>query len=95
MRRVPAVTPQPAIDEPPPSFEVALSRLEQSVAALESGALDLDAALATYESGLRMYERCQTLLDAAEVRVNQVLGTRPDGTIELGAFPMGTDPETP
>jgi exodeoxyribonuclease VII small subunit len=72
-------------------FEAALRSLEQAVAALESGSLDLDDALATYENGIKMLERCQSLLDTAEKRVHQVLETQRDGRVLLE--PFATDAE--
>lgn len=59
---------------------------EQSVAALESGTLDLDGALVTYERAVRLLERCHGLLDAAEQRVSVLVGTNPDGTSRTEPF---------
>lgn len=67
-------------------FEAALKALEQSVAALESGALDLDASLAAYERGVALLRRCHALLEDAERKVTLLSGVRDDGTPEDGPF---------
>jgi exodeoxyribonuclease VII small subunit len=74
----------------PAGFESSLKALEQSVAALESGALDLDAALAAYEAGVRHLARCHGLLDAAEQKVRQ-LTVAEDGTPTLAPFEPSGD----
>jgi exodeoxyribonuclease VII small subunit len=50
-----------------------LQRLEEIVRRLEDDSLDLDAALALFEEGLRRLQSAQTRLSAAETRVRQVL----------------------
>jgi exodeoxyribonuclease VII small subunit len=62
-----------------PGFEESLRAVEQAVAALESGKLDLDAALKAYESGIQQLQRCQALLDAAEHKVRLLTGVDADG----------------
>src|SRR3954451_13159494 len=47
-------------------FETALNELETIVAELEQGGPDLTAALGRYERGVRLLNRCQSLLDGAE-----------------------------
>lgn len=54
------------------SFEEAYARLEDIVARLESGELSLDDSVALYEEGQRLAKHCGTLLDAAELRVQQL-----------------------
>ncbi len=53
-------------------FEASLKAVERAVAALESGQLDLDAALSAYETGIQMLTKCHTLLDTAERRVSLI-----------------------
>lgn len=53
-------------------FERALDELEKRVRRLESGDVALEEALALYEEGVALAERCQGQLDAAEVRVAQL-----------------------
>ncbi len=54
------------------SFEAAYAELEELIAKLESGALPLAESVEVFERGRVLAERCQTLLDEAELRVNQL-----------------------
>jgi exodeoxyribonuclease VII small subunit len=54
------------------SFEQAFATLQEVVMQLESGELTLEQSVALYELGRNLSARCQTLLDAAELRVKQV-----------------------
>ncbi len=54
------------------AFEEALGRLDETVAALESGQLPLQEALALFEEGVHLTQRCQVLLDNAELRVQRL-----------------------
>lgn len=56
-------------DSEPLAFEAALARLEEIVARLEAGELDLEAALAAFEEGVALTRRCAAQLEAAERRV--------------------------
>jgi exodeoxyribonuclease VII small subunit len=51
------------------SFEEALRRLEQTTLALERGDLPLEQALAAYEQGCQLQQRCKTLLEQAELKI--------------------------
>jgi exodeoxyribonuclease VII small subunit len=51
------------------SFEEAYGRLEEVLSRLQMGNMTLDDSLATYEEGMALAAHCQTLLDAAELRV--------------------------
>ncbi len=66
-------------------FEEIYRELEDTVQRLESGDLSLADALELFERGSALAERCNLLLDAAELRVRQ-LGARPDG--ELAGEPF-------
>jgi exodeoxyribonuclease VII small subunit len=61
------------------SFEAAFEELETIITRLESGDLPLDESVELYERGRKLSERCQMLLDKAELRVNQL---SEDGQIE-------------
>jgi exodeoxyribonuclease VII small subunit len=63
-----APDPAPAPEEEL-SFEAALGRLEQVVERLESGDLELEAALEAFESGVALARRCAGQLDDARQRV--------------------------
>jgi len=56
-----------------------LKRLEEIVRRLEDESLDLDAALALFEEGVNRLKTAQAQLDAAEIRVRQVLSDSADG----------------
>ncbi|MBI4493186.1 MAG: exodeoxyribonuclease VII small subunit [Chloroflexi bacterium] len=55
------------------SFEEIYRQLEQVVAGLEQGGLSLEEALARFEQGTHLAERCFWLLDQAELRVTRLL----------------------
>lgn len=54
------------------SFEEALSELETIVEKLESEGLTLEATMTLYQRGRALSQRCQHLLDTAELRVQQI-----------------------
>jgi exodeoxyribonuclease VII small subunit len=62
-----------------PSFESALERLEAIVERLEGGELPLEQALAAFEEGVALSRRCTAELEAAERRIELLLGVGPDG----------------
>lgn len=55
------------------TFEAALTRLEQVVAALERGDLPLEESLRLFEEGVALSRRCHELLQAAEGKVEVLL----------------------
>ena len=67
------------------SFEDALAELDETVRQLEAGDLPLDESLALFERGQKLSARCQGLLQAAELRVQQ-LAPRPGGGYDLAPF---------
>jgi exodeoxyribonuclease VII small subunit len=50
-------------------FEEALAALEDRVRRIEAGEVPLEEALALYEQGVALAERCHDQLDAADERV--------------------------
>ena len=54
------------------SFEVEMAKLEQLVDSLESGTVSLDELVAKYEEGMRLLKSCQSSLQAAELRIEQL-----------------------
>lgn len=74
------------------TFEESLAQLEQSVEALEKGALSLDQALSSFERGVKHAARCQELLSKAENKVELLL-KGPNGKAVFEAFDAveGTD----
>lgn len=55
-----------------PSFEELYRQLEEKVARLEQGGLSLDDSLATYEEAVALAQKCQELLDGAELRITRI-----------------------
>lgn len=60
------------------SFEEAYQDLERTVQRLEQGDLTLQQAIETYEWGIRLARHCATLLDAAELQIEELLTTPPE-----------------
>lgn len=54
------------------TFEEAYAELEDVVARLESGELSLDESVTLYARGQALAQRCGTLLDSAELRIQQL-----------------------
>ena len=52
------------------TFEEAMSALEEIVKLLDQGNLALDDSVRCFEVGTRLSERCQQLLEAAELRIS-------------------------
>ena len=67
------------------SFEDALRTLEDIVRKLEGGEVPLDSSIALYERGEKLRQHCQARLDAAQLKIEQIIagadgqaaGTRP------------------
>ncbi len=66
-------------DETEPRFETALEQLEAIVESLERGEPDLSAALAKYETGVRLLNQCYGLLERAERSVALLTGVDAQG----------------
>jgi exodeoxyribonuclease VII small subunit len=66
-------------EETEPQFEAALGQLEEIVESLERGEPDLAAALAKYETGVRLLTQCYGLLDRAERSVALLTGVDSEG----------------
>ena len=68
------------------SFEETLIKLEEAVDRLEQGdALTLDESLQAFEEGIRLTRLCRQKLDAAELRVQQLVEIDED-TLETVPF---------
>lgn len=68
-----------------PTFETTVSQLEQIVAELENGQLDLDKSLVLFEQGVGLIKEGQRALAKAEQRV-QTLSKQTDGGLSLSDF---------
>ena len=67
------------------SFEAAMDELEQIVAALEKGDVELEASIAIFERGEALRARCDALLKKAEAKVEKI-------TLDGDGKPTGTQP---
>ena len=65
------------------SFEQAYAQLQQIVMKMEEGATTLDDALNLYEQGVALSQHCETLLEKAELRVNQLRDGQEDHFEEI------------
>ena len=57
------------------SFEAAFKHLSEMVEALEKGGLPLQQATDLYERGMSLVQRCNGLLNAAELKITQLKDT--------------------
>ena len=71
-------------DEKPPSFELGLTELETVVKELENGDLPLEQAIALFEKGVGLSDRCRQQLEEAETRVEILL--KKNGQIKAEPF---------
>lgn len=66
------------------TFEELYVQLEEKVALLEQGGLSLDDSLAAFEEAVRLAEKCQEMLDTAELRITRLretIGVRRNETL--------------
>ena len=54
------------------TFEQALSQLDETVRALETGDLPLSEATTLYERGMRLARLCSEKLEAAQLKISQI-----------------------
>jgi len=59
-------------DKERPSFEKALSRLEEIVKELEDETISLEESIELYEEGIRLSKICTETLEQAELRIEKV-----------------------
>lgn len=67
-------------DKQPVDFEQSLTQLENLVEQLEQGDLPLEAALRSFEQGVRLTRDCQGILDQAEQKVQLLVENSGDLT---------------
>lgn len=67
------------------TYEQALQELEATVARLEGEGLELDETVELYERGKALAQHCQSLLDAVELRVQQV-NAEENGEVRIEPF---------
>ena len=66
------LSPNPDRAAEPRSFEVAYRELQQVVAQLEDGGLDLERAIVLFERGSELVQLCERIVDGAELRVTRL-----------------------
>lgn len=72
-------------------FEMAVAELESVVALLEGDSLTLDETVTLYERGRALAAHCQTLLDGASLKVEQLTraASGEDVAVPLSVEPAG------
>jgi exodeoxyribonuclease VII small subunit len=87
-------SPTPAAPSAPaPSFEEAVKRLGEIVAALERGDLSLEDSLRLFEEGVQLSRVSQEKLDVAQKKVEQLLGVDDQGRARTQPFEVAIDDE--
>ena len=82
----------PAGSKESPPFEDALKKLEGIVEAMEGSDLPLETLLARYEEGIRLVKICQSKLEEAELKIQQ-LEKNAAGELVLKPLASGAAPE--
>jgi exodeoxyribonuclease VII small subunit len=80
------------------SFEELYQQLEEKVTLLEQGGLSLDDSLSAYEEAVTYAQRCQQLLDRAELRITRLresMNGTPGSEPEEEPFDTFEDEEEP
>lgn len=70
------------------TFQQAMDELEQIVAKLESGSVELEESIAIYERGEALRAHCDALLKKAEAKVEKI-------TLDADGKPAGAEPLEP
>jgi exodeoxyribonuclease VII small subunit len=70
------------------SFEEALQRLETIVQQLERGDVPLDRSITLYAEGDKLRAQCQKRLEAAQARIEQIVGGADGLAAKTTPFPV-------
>jgi exodeoxyribonuclease VII small subunit len=76
------------------SYEAALAELDEIIARLERGDVELEAAIRAYERGAALTRHCAQLLDRTEQKITQLV-VRAAGEVERPFQPPSDRAETP
>jgi exodeoxyribonuclease VII small subunit len=76
------------------SYEAALSELDEIIARLERGDVELEAAISAYERGAALTRHCAQLLDRTEQKITQLV-VGPAGEVERPFQPPAARADTP
>jgi len=60
-------------DQPEPTFEDAVERIENLIDDIETGEIGLDQSLKAFEEGMALIRKCRARIERAEQRVTQLL----------------------
>ncbi len=74
------------------NYEEAVARLEEIVGQLEEGNLPLETSLTLFEEGIGLAKYCSEKLDAAEGRLQILLGFNEQGP-QIGNFKLNPEEE--
>ncbi len=67
-------------------YEQAMERLQEILAAMESGDMTLEESISAYETAVGLIKQCRALLDAADRRI-EVLKEQADGEVTVQPVP--------
>ena len=65
------------------TFEAAIARLEQIVRAMERGDVALEESLALFREGTELVQRCERLLDEAQLQVDKIMTGDDEQPVEV------------
>jgi exodeoxyribonuclease VII small subunit len=82
----------PAEPKSPPTFETAMTRLEQLVEEMDSANLPLQDLLTRYEEGVQLVKVCEARLNEAEKRI-EIITRNAAGKPEASEFEAENKPE--
>lgn len=64
------------------TFEASMTRLEQIVRAMERGDVPLEESLKLFQEGTELVQRCQKLLDDANLQVKKIMVAQDGSPLE-------------
>ena len=64
------------------TFEASMARLEQIVRAMERGDVPLEESLKLFQEGTELVQRCQKLLDEAQLQVKKIMVAQDGSPVE-------------
>lgn len=74
----------PAAATLPATFEEAYEQLRAILEQLERGSLPLEVSLALYERGMVLADQCESIVQAAELRVTRIPGSADSDGLDDG-----------
>ena len=75
------------------NFEDAMQRLDKITEELSRDGVELEAALALYEEGVKLARLCNAKLEETEQKI-KILQVSPDGELVQKDFQSGDDPKS-